>query len=71
MKEKLNIELTVPMDWTGREAHTVWEFLESIMNAVSEVHGDEIEQVTDSDSRRTTAREELSPKEIDDSDYPF
>ena len=73
MKEKLHIELTVPKEWTGREAKAVWEFLESIMEAIGEVHADEIDEAIEAEQRYllAAARGELSQEEIDDADYPF
>jgi len=45
LKEKLHIELSIPKEWTGKQAKTFWVFLESIMEAIWEVHGDEINEV--------------------------
>ncbi|MCP4599718.1 MAG: hypothetical protein GY847_04125 [Proteobacteria bacterium] len=70
MKEKLHIELTVPKYWTGKQAKTVWEFLESIMEAIWEVHGDEIDEAIEEEQAYllAAARGEL-PEPSDD--YPF
>ena len=70
MKEKLHIELTVPKYWTGKQAQAVSEFLESIMTAIWEVHGDEIDEATEAEEREwlIAAGGEL-PKKNDD--YPF
>jgi hypothetical protein len=36
--------LTIPKEWNGKQAKTVWEFLESIMDSIWDVHGSEIER---------------------------
>lgn len=70
--EKLHIEVPIPKDWTGKQAKIVWEFLESIMKSVFEVHGDEIDEAAELEQQRflAAAREqslELKPED----DYPF
>jgi ABC-type uncharacterized transport system YnjBCD substrate-binding protein len=71
MKEKLHIELTVPKDWTAKQAKTVWEFLESLMDAIWQVHGDDIDELIDKEEHYllAAARGELSEEATDD--FPF
>ncbi len=70
MIEKLHIELTVPKEWTGKQAKIVWEFYDSIMEAIWEVHGDEIIEACEEEQKcfSDCTNSKLS-KKIDD--YPF
>jgi len=43
-EEKLHIEVPIPKDWSGIQAKIVWQFLESIMDAIWEVHSDQIQE---------------------------
>jgi hypothetical protein len=70
--EKLHIELAIPKDWTGKQAKTVWEFLESIMDAIFEVHGDDIDEAIEVEQRRLLAAARGQPlKKQHDDDFPF
>ena len=42
MKEKLLIEIPIPMAWTGTQAKAVWEFLGIPETAVFDAHETEI-----------------------------
>jgi hypothetical protein len=70
--EKLHIELAIPKDWNGKQAKTVWKFLENIMEAIWDVHGDEIDEAIEAEERRllAAARGETLKKYQDD-DFPF
>ena len=69
MKEKLHIEVAIPKDWTGKQAKTVWEFLESFMEAIWDVHGEEIDEAIEDEERMllTAARGQPVPSD----DFPF
>ena len=70
MKEKLHIEVTIPKDWTGKQAKTVWEFLESIMDAIWDVHGDDIDEAIEQEERTILAAARGQPINPPD-DFPF
>ena len=70
--EKLHIEVAIPKDWTANQAKTVWEFLEIIMDAVFEVHGDEIEKAIETEERRLLDAARGQPlKRSQNDDFPF
>ena len=71
-QEKLHIEVPIPKDWTGNQAKTVWEFLENIMEAIWDAHGDEIDEAIETEEHRllAAARGETL-KEYQDDDFPF
>lgn len=70
--QKLHIEVPIPKDWTGEQAKTVWEFMEAIMEAIFEVHGDEIENAIETEQRRFLAAARGEPlKQYQDDDFPF
>ena len=70
--EKLHIELAIPKDWTGKQAKTVWQFLENIMEAIWDVHGDEIDEAIEAEERRLLAAARGQPLEkLQDDDFPF
>ena len=70
MKEKLHIELTIPKDWNGKQAKVVWEFLSDILEAVWDVHGNEIDDVIEDEQRYILAAARGELKDPTD-DYPF
>ena len=70
MKEKLHVELTVPKDWTGKQAKTVWEFLEFIMESIWDVHGEEIDEAVEDEERLLLAAARNKPV-IPSDDFPF
>ena len=69
--EKLHIELSIPKDWNGTQAKSVFEFLESIMDAIWEAHGDEIEKAVNAEENRLLAAARRQPVKPFPDDFPF
>ncbi len=51
MREKPHNEVAIPEEWSGEQAKTVWEFLETVMEAIWDVHGNKIENAVESEER--------------------
>jgi len=69
MTEKLHIEVPIPKDWTGIQAKIVWQFLESLMDAIWEVHSDQIQEVIELEESVRRSASQNNPEKSDD--YPF
>lgn len=69
MKDKLHIELIIPKDWTGKQAQTVWEFLESVMESIWDIHGEEIDKAIEKEEQMLRAAARGRPVTPDD--FPF
>ena len=42
--DKLHIEVPIPKDWSGIQAKIVWQFLDTTMDAIWEVHSEQIQE---------------------------
>ena len=69
--QKLHIEVVIPKDWNRKQAKTVHEFLESIMEAIWDVHGDEIEEAINEEENRLLAAARGQPIKPYPDDFPF
>jgi hypothetical protein len=69
--QKLHIEVVIPKDWNGKQAKTVYEFLEAIMGAIWDVHGDEIEEAINEEENRLLAAARGQSIEPYTDDFPF
>lgn len=70
-EEKLHIELSIPKEWNGNQAKTVFEFLEAVMGAIWDVHGDEIEEAINEEENRLLAAARGQPIKQYPDDFPF
>lgn len=72
MKEKLLIEIPIPMDWTGDQAKAVWEFFGTLAAAVWDTHEEEIIEVFEDEILEAEMKQKCKinyPKSKDD--IPF
>lgn len=69
MTEKLHIEVPIPKHWTGIQAKIVWQFLESLMDAIWEVHSDQIQEVIELEESVQRSAPRINSEKSDD--YPF
>jgi len=70
MKEKLLIELAIPMDWTGTQAKAVLEFLRTLEASVFEAHETEIlEAIENEHLEEIKKNREINYAQLDD--IPF
>jgi hypothetical protein len=69
MTENLHIEVTIPKDWTGIQAKIVWQFLESLMDAIWDVHGDQIQESIQFEESVLQNASQIHPGKTDD--FPF
>lgn len=70
MNEKLHIELTIPKSWNGQQAYAVAEFLESIITAIWDVHGDGIIALIDAKRNEPQNLKQIQTPTTTE-DYPF
>lgn len=68
-EEKLHIEVPIPKDWSGIQAKIVWQFLDAVMDAIWEVHSDQIQEAIQFEESVLMNASRNIPSKTDD--YPF
>ena len=68
-ERKTSYILSVPKEWNGKQAKAVWVFLGSIMEAIWDVHGEEIVDAAEDEQQKRLLVPSDELPEYDD--FPF